>query len=324
MKKHKDNRHRPGPKATANALASARGGAAWPRRIGWLAGVGVLLLLGLFGFDQYRNRIETARAGGTNHLSKPAGDLEPRSSFATARQAPGTKGLGTVVNRESEGGAVSGAEFTPHARPGAVVDRQKEAQASDLNSQAKQALDAGDTKRAVQLFEQASALLPMNETLHFNLGIAFTAAGDPTNAENEYKEALRLLPDYPEAHYKYGDLLVRIGHLPEAEEHLAAAVEQLPESAEVQNSLGVARQRRKKTNEALLSFQRAVECDSNFWEAHYNLALAYLNRNNREKEIAELRQTLRINPGFEPAQRALARATLQGTPNLPAEAADRR
>jgi tetratricopeptide (TPR) repeat protein len=215
---------------------------------------------------------------------------------------------------------MSGATFTPHTRPGAVVNREKEGQAADLNSQAGRLLEAGDTNRAIQLFQQAVALLPANETLHYNLAIAFALAGDPTNAEHEYKEALRLLPDYPEAHQKYGDLLVRLGRLPEAEEHLAEAVEQMPDVAQVQNSLGVARQRRNKTNEALLCFQKAIACDSNCWEAHYNLALAYLNRKNREKEIAELRQTLRINPGFELAQRALARALAQETPKPPAAA----
>jgi tetratricopeptide (TPR) repeat protein len=81
----------------------------------------------------------------------------------------------------------------------------------------------------------------------------------------------------------------------------------MPDSAEFHNKLGVLRQWRQETNEALLCFQKAIECDSNYWQAHFNLARASLDRKNRERGIAELRETLRINPEFEGAQRELAR-----------------
>jgi tetratricopeptide (TPR) repeat protein len=201
-----------------------------------------------------------------------------------------------------------------------LVNREKEGQAADLNSQAGRLLEAGDTQRAIELYEQAQTLLPTNEALHYNLGFALALAGDTTHAEHEYKEALRLVPDYPEAHEKYGELLVQLGRLPEAEEHLAAAAEQMPESAQAQNSLGVARQRLNKTNEAVLCFQKAIACDSNYWQAHYNLALSYLNKKNREKEIEELRLALKINPDFQPAQHTLALTLGQETPKTSAAA----
>jgi Flp pilus assembly protein TadD len=322
MKKHKHNRHRHEAKAQPaprKVLNSSRTKGAWQRRIYWLAGVGLVLLLGFFLFNKHNHPIAPVAAGGTNRTGAVA-DREARLGAATAAPAQDTNGPWAVVNKDAQGGPISGADFTPHTRPGAVVNRQKEGQAADLNSQAGRLLEAGDTQRAIQLYEQAQTLLPTNEALHYNLGFAFAVAGNMTNAEHEYKEALRLVPDYPEAHEKYGELLAQLGRLPEAEEHLAEAVEQMPESAQSQNSLGVARQRRNKTNEALLCFQKAIACNSNYWLAHYNLALSYLNQKNREKEIAELRQTLRINPAFEPAQHALALALAQETPKPPAAA----
>ena len=353
MKKHKRNRRHqeakiPAPKEVLSATRTGRG---WLRRTCWLAGLGLVLLLGFLAFNKQRHpmasipatitngpshRVDQARLGlagaqpvrSTNeakagvgrdgrHNPNPNLNLNLNLDSAAAQPMPGTNNAGIALNQNAEKTPVPDEDFVPHTRPGTVVNREKEGQAADLNNEAGRLLRAGDTQRAIQFFEQAKALLPTNETIHFNLGIAFTLADDTTNAEQEYKEALRLLPDYPEAHEKYGELLVGLGRLAEAVEHLTRAVEQMPDSAQSQNSLGVARQRRNETNEALLCFQRAVQCDSNCWEAHYNLALAYLNRKNREKEIAELRQTLRINPDFQPAQHALALILAQEPTNQP-------
>jgi tetratricopeptide (TPR) repeat protein len=293
------------------------------RRIGWLAVVGLVLLFGFFVFRKHRPQIGSGSAlvGGTN-----------RPGAALNRQAEGTADdLNSQAARLLNAGDARQAIQPPIGsdsalagrtnRPGAVLSRQAEGTADDLNNQGARLLDAGEARQAIQIFEQALALTPENETFHFNLGLAFTRAGDLTNAEHEYREALRLLPDYPEAHNNYGNLLARSGRLAEAEEHLSEAVKQLPESAPFNNSLGVLRQRLNETNEALLCFQKAVECDSNYLEAHFNLAQAYLARKNLEKGIAELRETLRIKPGFEPAQRALARATGQESSNAPTGAA---
>ena len=198
-----------------------------------------------------------------------------------------------------------------------MVDMQGPGRAADLNNQATRLLGSGKPKQAIQFLQEALALTPEDETLHFNLGHAFVSVGNLTNAEHEYKEALHLLPDYPEAHNNYGNLLVRLGRLSEAEEQLTEAVEQMPESADFHNNLGVLRQRLKETNEALLCFQKAIECDSNHWQAHFNLALASLSRQNLERGIPELRATLKLRPGYEPAERELARVMGQASSNAP-------
>jgi Tfp pilus assembly protein PilF len=200
-------------------------------------------------------------------------------------------------------------------RPGAAMNREAEGQAADLSNEAARLLNAGDAKKAITIFERALALTPKDETVHFNLGHAFVAVGDFTNAEHEYQQALHILPDYPEAHNNYGNLLVRLGRLSEAQTQLVEAVNQLPEAADFQNNLGVLWQRRKETNAALLCFQKAIECDSNYWQAHFNLAVASLGQNNREKGIAELRETLRLKPGYQPALRVLERLNGQGAGN---------
>jgi Tfp pilus assembly protein PilF len=288
MKKHKRVRRRPKPRAYAAkaALSSGRTRRARLRQIGWLGGLGVVLLIGFFVFQKRRLPI-ASRPAPDRHTNSPGPALlDPRAGIGGLETFPGSTN-----------------------RPGAVLSRDKEGRADDLNNQGTRSLDAGDPKQAIPIFQQALALTPDNEAIHFNLGVAFTKAGDLTSAEHEYKEALRLVPDYPEAHNNYGNLLGRLGRLTEAEAELTEAVNDMPESAQHNNSLGVVLQRLNKTNEALLSFQKAVQCDTNFLEAHFNLAQSYLARKEREKGIAELRQALRIKPGFEPALRAMSRAT---------------
>ncbi|HEY5915364.1 MAG TPA: tetratricopeptide repeat protein [Verrucomicrobiae bacterium] len=203
------------------------------------------------------------------------------------------------------------------ASPTNLVDRrQKEALVAELNTTANNKLQAGDAAGAAQTYQQAIALTPNDEDLHFNLGIAYVRLGELTNAEHEYNEALRLLPDYPEVHNNLGNLLMRQGRIAEAEAHYTEAIKQMPEYAQAHNSLGILRQRQKRTNEALACFQKAVQCESNYWEGHFNLAGAYLLANEPEKGIAELRETLKINPQFAPAQRILA-AVLGGSSNAP-------
>jgi Tfp pilus assembly protein PilF len=189
-----------------------------------------------------------------------------------------------------------------------ATEKQKDSAATMLNTKANNLLRAGDNAGAIQAYKEAIALTPNDEDLHFNLGIAYSRNNDVTNAEHEYEEALRLLPDYPEVHNNLGNLLMRVGRPSEAEEHFLEALKEMPEYSQAHNNLGILRERQSRREEALHCFQKAVKYDTNFWEAHFNLGNSYLHLKDPEKAIAEFRETLRINPSFEAAQKALAKA----------------
>ncbi len=287
MKKHRRVRRRPkhhthAPKRASSAGRDSGTGQSWIW-IGWVGGIGLIALIGFLVFQKHSPANDSTGAGIAESTNKTGSGITTRSGDAG--------GVGTIPGGTN--------------RPGAAVNREKEGHADDLNDQGTRFLEAGDAKQAAEMFAKAVKLAPENETLHFNLGVALNRAGDVTNAEFQYKEALRLVPDYPEANNNYGNLLAREGRLAEAKEHLAAAVDDTPDSAPYNNSLGVVRERLNETNEALLCFKKAVECDSNYMEAHFNLAQSYITRKDRAKAIEELRETLRIKPGFEPAMRAL-------------------
>jgi Flp pilus assembly protein TadD len=188
-----------------------------------------------------------------------------------------------------------------------ATQRRKDTEASELNQVANNLLRAGDFPAAIQTYKQALKLAPNDEDLHFNLGVALAKNGQFTNAEAEYRQALKLLPDYPEVHNNLANVLMRLGKTAEAEAHFNEALKEMPEYAQAHNNLGILHQQARHTNEALLCFQKAVEYDTNYWEAHFNLANAYLRVQNTNKAIAELRETLRINSQFKPAEELLAR-----------------
>jgi tetratricopeptide (TPR) repeat protein len=164
------------------------------------------------------------------------------------------------------------------------------------------------TNMATRRYDAVDQKHALPEALHFYLGSAYQQTGSFTNAEHHYHESLRLALDYPEAHYNLGTLYLSSGRIAEAEKHFTEAIRFMPELAGAHNCLGIIRQRQNRKTEALACFQQAVRRDTNYWQAHLNLAYLYLSEGNRDKAIQELRETLRINPSSEPAQRALAKA----------------
>ena len=207
----------------------------------------------------------------------------------------------------------SSQEFAPPATSSTEVSNlnartdalQKQSRAADLNARANELLSSGDALGAIRAFKQALLLTPDDEDVHYNLGLAYVQAGQGTNAETEYREALRLLPDYPEVHNNLGNLLLHSGRLEEAEKEFTEAINQMPDYSKAHNNLGIVRQKQKRLEEALACFQKAVLYESNYWQAHFNLANAYLAQSNLNQAIPELKETLRINPSFQTAQRVL-------------------
>jgi tetratricopeptide (TPR) repeat protein len=191
---------------------------------------------------------------------------------------------------------------------------------------------SGDLSNAIVHLEESARWLPaagdqqydvgdrkhsLPEALHLNLGIVYQRAGNLANAEHHYREALRLVPDYPEVHYNFGALLLGSERMAEAEQHFAEAIRLRPEFASAHNCLGIIRQRQGRKAQAQACFLKAVGYDTNHWQAHLNLAYLYLSEGSRDQAIRELRETLRVNPAYEPARKALAKALGQTPAKAP-------
>ena len=90
-------------------------------------------------------------------------------------------------------------------------------------------LQAGQVPAAIEQFQQAIKLNPLDAETFNNLGTAYHRLGDVRQAGGCYQQALKCRPDYPEAHYNLGGLLYGVDAVPEATNQLEAAVALRPD-----------------------------------------------------------------------------------------------
>jgi Flp pilus assembly protein TadD len=132
--------------------------------------------------------------------------------------------------------------------------------------------EGGRVEEAIGHYEQAVKLDPDSALAHNNLAYLLAAAGSPARALEHYRAALRLDPDLAEVHGNLAQVLERLGERDEALDHHATAVRLAPDHLQLR--------------------------------LDYASCLARAGRRN--EAITELRETLRRQPGWEPAERALA------------------
>jgi len=120
---------------------------------------------------------------------------------------------------------------------------------------------------------------PSSETLHYNLGLAYTQKGLIEEAISEFKQALECNPNLAQAYVNMGGLYM---------------------TAEADPA---------KSIEANL---RALEIDPELGPAHSNLALGYLRAGQPEKAITHGQKALEIMPGSPQAYHLLVTAYLHG------------
>jgi len=193
-------------------------------------------------------------------------------------------------------------------RPGA---EDPEDRVVALTAEGTRLLSQGNYASAAQNYEQAVAISPDQEDLHFNLAIALAKLGKTDDAKKHYEEALRIFPEYGEAHNNLGNLLMQEGKMEEAIDHLREAVKSMPENASFHNNLGTAFGRQGKVAEALAEFEQAVKLSPAYVEARVNLANAFLATGRTDEAIGQLNEALRLKPDFLPALQAMQRARQQ-------------
>jgi len=190
-------------------------------------------------------------------------------------------------------------------QPGVADDQDR---VVALITEGNQFLAQGNNAEAVQKYEQAVAISPDQEDLHYNLAIALAKLGKTQDAKKHYEEALRIFPDYGEAHNNLGNLLMSENKLAEAIDQFREAIKNMPENASFHNNLGTAFGRQGKVAEAVGEFEEAIKHAPTYVEARVNLANAFMAKGRVEEAIDQLNEALRLRPDFKPALQAMQRA----------------
>jgi tetratricopeptide (TPR) repeat protein len=95
------------------------------------------------------------------------------------------------------------------------------------------------------------------------------------------------------------------GDAKRAESELAEILESSPNDVHALNLLGILRAQQQRHQEAQELFQKAIAIQTDFAAAHASLGLLYVQMGKDDLAVAELQQTLKLDPGRKDAEAAL-------------------
>lgn len=163
-----------------------------------------------------------------------------------------------------------------------------------------QAFEKGEYKAARHSYEKVLELAPGNLVALVNLGLIEFRLGDPAKAEKILRQALQERLETGPAWFALGMICLEQGRTEEAFAALGSAVTHDPSNARAHNYLGVVLGRKGWLDGAEAELRRAVEIDAAYRDAHYNLAIIYLQRKPPAIELARRHYFKSIELGGKP------------------------
>jgi len=146
-----------------------------------------------------------------------------------------------------------------------------------------------------------------DSAFHHNwLALVCERTGRQAEAEQEYRSALRSDPEYVGALVNLGSLLARRREMDEAARLFRRALGRDPRSLEARVGLGAAMGIQGKTGEAIRTLEEGRALGLASPSLFNALAMAYYQNRERQKAVAILKESLRIDP-----RQNSARATLE-------------
>lgn len=156
--------------------------------------------------------------------------------------------------------------------------------------------DYAGAKRA---FQQVLDLVPDSLVGLVNLGVVEFYSGNAPHAEELLKKAISIRLENPAAWLTLGMIYMDREKFDDALAALAQAVLQDPRNPRARNFLGVVIGRKGWIDGAQSELRRAVELDPNYTDAHYNLAVFYLEEKPPAIELARRHYYRAIELGAE-------------------------
>ena len=156
-----------------------------------------------------------------------------------------------------------------------------------------------DYAGARKAYQRVLDLLPDNVLGLVNLGVVEFSSGNTSKAEELLKKAVSIRLENPAAWLTLGIIYMDQEHFDEALAALAQAVLQEPRNPRARNYLGVVIGRKGWIDGAESELRRAVELDPSYSDAHYNLAVFYLEEKPPAIELARRHYFRAIELGAE-------------------------
>ena len=213
------------------------------------------------------------------------------------------RGLCTLVLLLS-GMALQAQTNTPVAAPAAPVAPANDGKyvpdiAREAASEGQAAFSLKDYVRARRSFKKALDLAPDNLVVLINLGVVEFYLGNFADSEAVLKRAVQLKLDAAPAWLTLGTMYMEQDRLDEALAALAQATLYDSRNARARNYLGVVVGRKGWIDGAQAELRKAVEIDPEYTDAHYNLAVFYLENKPPSVELARRHYYRAVELGAE-------------------------
>jgi len=152
---------------------------------------------------------------------------------------------------------------------------------------------------ALNAFEQVTRLRPDYQDGFINVGITYIEWEKYSDARAPLEKALTLRPNDARALYYLALVERRERHSDAEVADLKRVVEQFPESRDARRELGISYAQQDRVEEAMEQFEALQKIDPDDVAAHYNLAILYRRKGDKQKAAREasLYAIKRIDPG---------------------------
>jgi Flp pilus assembly protein TadD len=177
---------------------------------------------------------------------------------------------------------------------------------------------AQDFEGAIQTYKRALDLDDHNPVTHLRIGYVYTQAGKLDEARYHLNRAMEIEPHFPNAMAALGFVHRRIGEkmpngldkdavLNEGEGHMIQALKISPmlvddDGESWWGALGGLYRRRGQVDQAIYAYERAAEITPHSSYPFSNLALLYMEKNDREKMLATFKRVERLAFGETQAE----------------------
>jgi tetratricopeptide (TPR) repeat protein len=187
--------------------------------------------------------------------------------------------------------------------------------------QARAALTAKDTAKAITTLEKVIADEPGSAIAHILLAQAYLRA-DPArkaDAEKQFSAGFTLdqaasLTDDATAEEQFlaGNVHATLGQFDQALSAYTATLKLQPDKAGAFTNIGVVYYQTGKLDDAIGQFKQALQLDAQDAETHYLLGAAYVQKDNLPEAEAEFNTALGLKPELAPAHIGLGNIYLLG------------
>lgn len=172
--------------------------------------------------------------------------------------------------------------------------------ALDLASKGAAAFSEGNFKAATEHYSAMLEAAPGHPVALVNLGTAKYRLGELDEALLLLRQAAESQPYSSQIWLTLGMVQLEQQRIDSAIASLARAVELSPADPRIHAYFGIAMREKGWMDGAEYSIRRAVDLDPEFGDAHFNLALIYLERQPPAKELARRHYQLALKLGAAP------------------------